>query len=240
MGLSIPGSQSCAPERSLPGIGAGAWRAARSFARARARKHTWRAHSPGCSRSIPARRVAAPRIAFEEHHRAAGAPNSYAGTYRRPPNRRGSGELLLGSLGREEPLEEQVAARRIDRRDAETKTDGAVRGAAPSLAEDVAIPGHLDDGLNAQEIRRDLDLSDELELFLDLRAHAGGQAVRVAVDGALVGQAAQGFVGCFSFDLRAPRAGRRGRAAGDARKLAREAIFELAHREPTSEERSGR
>src|ERR1039457_3641197 len=97
MGLSIPGSQSCAPERSLPGIGAGAWRAARSFARARARKHTWRAHSPGCSRSIPARRVAAPRIAFEEHHRAAGAPNSYAGTYRRPPNRRGSGELLLGT-----------------------------------------------------------------------------------------------------------------------------------------------
>src|ERR1022692_2905311 len=79
MGLSIPGSQSCAPERALPGIGAGAWRAARSCARARARKHTWRAHSPGCSRSIPARRVAAPRIAFEEHHRAAGAPNSYAG-----------------------------------------------------------------------------------------------------------------------------------------------------------------
>src|ERR1035438_6063120 len=28
MGLSIPGSQSCAPERSLPGIGAGAWKAA--------------------------------------------------------------------------------------------------------------------------------------------------------------------------------------------------------------------
>ncbi len=44
----------------------------------------------------------------------------------------------LAALRGEEALEEQVAARRIDRRDAEAVADGAVRRAAAPLAEDVA------------------------------------------------------------------------------------------------------
>ena len=44
----------------------------------------------------------------------------------------------LAALGGEEALEEQVAARRIDRGDAEAVADGAVRRAAAPLAEDVA------------------------------------------------------------------------------------------------------
>src|ERR1019366_4222162 len=63
----------------------------------------------------------------------------------------------LAPLGREEPLEEKVTKGGIVRRDAEAVADGAVRRAAAPLAEDVAVARHLDDGLNAQKIRRDFD-----------------------------------------------------------------------------------
>ena len=65
----------------------------------------------------------------------------------------------LAALGGEEALEEQVAARRVDRRDAEAVADGAVRGASAPLAEDVHAARDLDDRVDAEEVRRDLELT---------------------------------------------------------------------------------
>ncbi len=107
----------------------------------------------------------------------------------------------LAALGRKEALEEQVAARRIDRRDAEAVADRAVGGAAPPLAEDVALARHLDDGVHAQEVRRDLEPGDERELLLDLLPDAVRQLARIARARAFVRQAAQRVVGGLPLHL---------------------------------------
>src|SRR5262249_23562642 len=82
----------------------------------------------------------------------------------------------LAALGGQEALEEHVRARWIDRGDPEAVADRAVRGAAAALAENVAPARHVDDRADAQEIRRDLELRDERELFFDLRHDFFGHA----------------------------------------------------------------
>src|SRR5690606_2939779 len=87
----------------------------------------------------------------------------------------------LGALGAHEALEQQIAARRIDRGDAERVADGAVGGAAAALAQDLAAPGDLDDLPGAQEIRRDPELLDQRELLFDLRGDGGWHAAGIAM-----------------------------------------------------------
>ncbi len=122
----------------------------------------------------------------------------------------------LSPFGGEESLEEQATARRVHRRDTEAEAHRAVGRAATPLAEDVARPRHLHDPLHAQEIGRSLEFDDERELFLDLRAHLIGQAVRKARPDAFVREAVERLVGRLAL------------VSGVA--VAREAVRELTQR----------
>ena len=76
----------------------------------------------------------------------------------------------LAALLRQEALEEQIHADRIDRGDAEAVADGAVGGRAASLHEDVVLAAEIDDVPDDQEVAGELELLDQIELARDLRA----------------------------------------------------------------------
>ena len=76
---------------------------------------------------------------------------------------------LLGN----EPLEQQVAGRRVDRGDAEAIADRAVRRAPAALAQDRRIERARegDDVVDGQEVTREVELLDQLELVMELLQH---------------------------------------------------------------------
>ena len=67
----------------------------------------------------------------------------------------------LAPLRREEALEEQPHAHRVDGGDAEHEADGRVGRAAPPLAEDAALPGEADHVPDGEEVARVAELLDE-------------------------------------------------------------------------------
>src|SRR5690606_22330838 len=82
----------------------------------------------------------------------------------------------LRALAAEETLEEQVHAHRIDRGDAEAEADRAVRGAATALAEDALGAAALDDLVHGEEVPAVVEVADDRELALELRAHVARDA----------------------------------------------------------------
>ena len=84
----------------------------------------------------------------------------------------------LGALLREEALEEEPHPHRIDRGDAEAVADRRVRGRAAALAEDVLLAAELDDLAHGEEVAAVVELLDERELFVELRAHVRRQRRR--------------------------------------------------------------
>jgi hypothetical protein len=96
----------------------------------------------------------------------------------------------LAPLVREEALEEERRSRRVDRRDAETITNGAVGRAAAPLTQDLLLARDVHDLPNAQEVRGHLELRDEGELLLEKITHVI-RDFAVAAPRALVGLLAQ-------------------------------------------------
>ena len=93
----------------------------------------------------------------------------------------------LVPLAGEEPLEQQLDPRRIDRRDPEAVADHRVRGRAAALAEDPLLPAVPDDLPHRQEVAAVVELVDQRKLLVDLRedrrrhpADAGETPVRPA------------------------------------------------------------
>ena len=86
----------------------------------------------------------------------------------------------LPALFREEAFEEQLHADRIDGRDAQRITDGTVCGRAATLAEDPVACREGDDVLDDQEVAREVELLDDLELVMDLPRDTGVGTISVA------------------------------------------------------------
>ena len=78
----------------------------------------------------------------------------------------------LAALLRQEALEEQLHADRIDGGDAERVADGRVGRRAAPLHQDAAATAVVDDVPDDEEVAGQLELGDELQLALDLRRHA--------------------------------------------------------------------
>ena len=110
-------------------------------------------------------------------------------------------------LRRDEALEQQVGAVGIDLGDAEAETDRGIGRRAAALAEDFLRTGVADDVVDGEEVGRVGELRDQRQLVLDCRAHFFGQALRIALRRAFVGQmrqrrlrvrkAVDGLVGIF-------------------------------------------
>ena len=73
----------------------------------------------------------------------------------------------LVAFARDEALEQQRHARRVDLGDAQAVADGGIGGRAASLAEDAARAREAHDVVHGQEIRLVAQLGDQLELVLD-------------------------------------------------------------------------
>src|SRR6185436_13703702 len=92
----------------------------------------------------------------------------------------------------QEPLEQELHTDRIDRGDPEGVADRAVGRRATALDEDVVGPTMLDDVPDDQEITREVETADEIELVGDLTARPDRQGPRaVARSDAALGQLAQ-------------------------------------------------
>jgi hypothetical protein len=76
----------------------------------------------------------------------------------------------LAPLFGDEALEQQVVHRRVDRGDPEAVADRAVRRRAAALAQDRRIEAARegDDVVDGQEIAREIELLDQLELMIEL------------------------------------------------------------------------
>src|SRR5205085_7562342 len=73
----------------------------------------------------------------------------------------------------QEPLEDEIVADGIDRRNAEAITNRAVRRAAAALDHDVVFPAEIDDVPDDQEIAREPEPGDETEFFFQFSFHRG-------------------------------------------------------------------
>ncbi len=71
----------------------------------------------------------------------------------------------------EETFEDQVVAHRIDRRDSQAITDGAVRRAAAALHHDVVFPAEINDVPDDQKIAGKPEPLDQAQLLLELPLH---------------------------------------------------------------------
>src|SRR6476620_6421827 len=71
----------------------------------------------------------------------------------------------------EESFKYEMIFHRIDRRDPEAITNGAVGGAAAALDHDVVFTAEIDDVPNDQEIAGETELAYQRKLFLDLTLH---------------------------------------------------------------------
>ena len=76
---------------------------------------------------------------------------------------------LLFAQARQEPLEGQVVADRVDRRDVEQIADGTVGRGPATLTQDAAAPRLLHDAVDDQEVARKVLQLDDAELLLDAR-----------------------------------------------------------------------
>ena len=71
----------------------------------------------------------------------------------------------------EKPFEHEMIFHRINRRDPEAITDGAIGGAAAALNHDVVFPTEIDDVPNDQEIAGEPEFHYQRKFFLDLTLH---------------------------------------------------------------------
>src|SRR4029079_18456768 len=78
----------------------------------------------------------------------------------------------LAALFREKPLEQQLHADRIDGGDAERIADGAVGGRPAALPQNLLPPAEVDEIPDDQKVAGEIELLDQIELALDLRARA--------------------------------------------------------------------
>src|SRR5690242_21319562 len=69
---------------------------------------------------------------------------------------------------REETLEQQIHADRIDRRDPEAVAHGAVGGRAAPLDQNVLLAAVINDVPDDQEVTSEIELFDQIEFALDL------------------------------------------------------------------------
>ncbi len=97
----------------------------------------------------------------------------------------------LAALGRDEALEQQVHAGRVDRGDAQAVADRRVGGRAAALAEDAPRAREADDVVHGQEIGGVIELADQFQLMVDLRLHLVRQADGPAAARALFRQRLQ-------------------------------------------------
>src|SRR5256885_4388250 len=73
----------------------------------------------------------------------------------------------------QEAFEDEIVAHRIDRRDAETITNRAVRCAPTALHHDVVFAAEIDDVPDDQKIAGEPEARDETELFFEFPFHRG-------------------------------------------------------------------
>ena len=106
---------------------------------------------------------------------------------------RGQVEIDVGPLAAllgEEALEEQLHLHRVDGGDGQGVADGGVGGRAAALGHDALALAEPDDVPDDEEVAREIELFDEVELLLDLGLGAGGQGP-VAGAGAVPGDLAE-------------------------------------------------
>ena len=97
----------------------------------------------------------------------------------------------LAPLRRDEALEQQIGAVGIDLGDAEAEADRGIGRRAAALAEDALRAGEAHDVVDGEEVGRVSELRDQRQFVLDCGAHLVGQAVRIALGGAFVGEMRQ-------------------------------------------------
>ncbi len=100
----------------------------------------------------------------------------------------------LAALFGEEALEEQLHLHRVDGGDGQGVADRGVGGRAAALGHDLLALAEADDIPDDEEVAREIELLDEVELFLDLGLGAGGERP-VAGAGAVPGDLAEIGVG---------------------------------------------
>ena len=72
----------------------------------------------------------------------------------------------------EKPFENQIVTDGIDRRDAETITNGTVRGAAPPLHHDVVLAAEINNVPDNQKISGKTKFLDQVQFFFELAFHS--------------------------------------------------------------------
>ena len=97
----------------------------------------------------------------------------------------------LVALARDEALHEQLAARGIHLGDAQAVTHHGVRGRAAPLAEDVEAPRLAHDVVHREEVGLVVEIGDQRQLVVDLRAHGFRHALRPAPARTRLGELAQ-------------------------------------------------
>src|SRR6478609_7178581 len=73
----------------------------------------------------------------------------------------------------EKSFEYEMTFHRVDRRDSEAITNGAIGGAAPALNHDVVFTAEIDDVPNDQKIAGETELAYQRKLFFDLTLNFG-------------------------------------------------------------------
>jgi len=96
----------------------------------------------------------------------------------------------LAPLLGDEALEQEIAGRRVDRGDAKTIADRAVRRRSAPLAQDRGPQRTciIDDVVDGQEIAREVELLDQRELIFELLQHLRGNSIGPALRRAGPGQ----------------------------------------------------
>ena len=102
-------------------------------------------------------------------------------------------------LGGDEALEQQVDAVRIDRSDLQAVAHRRVGGRAAPLAQDAQAAGGPDNVGDGEEVRGELQFTDERQLVFEGRPHPGGDALGIAPGRALPGHNLQLPLGCAAF-----------------------------------------
>ena len=102
-------------------------------------------------------------------------------------------------FGRDEALEQQVDAARIDRGDLQAVAHRRVGGRATSLAQDAHAAGGPDDVGHGKEIGGVFQFADERQFVFERRPHPGRNALRIAPGRAFPGQGLEFLLGRAAF-----------------------------------------
>ena len=86
----------------------------------------------------------------------------------------------FAAFGADETFEQQAGARGVDRGDAEHVTNRRIGGRPAALAQDVLRAREPDDRVHGEEIRRVVQLRDQIEFVMQLLRHVVGDAVGIA------------------------------------------------------------